>query len=116
MKCFKLLILLPFFTLSQPSLSQSCELFAPNSFTPNNDGYNDTWEVNIPDSCYFRYECKVYDKYGSIIWESYDATDKWVGSVVDGSHYVQNGVYHYIIIVSGESKLSRYVGSIKVIR
>jgi gliding motility-associated-like protein len=116
MKYFKLLTILIFFTISHSVLSQSCEMFAPNSFTPNNDGYNDFWEVVIPDSCYTKYECKIYDKYGSMIWESYDPMDRWCGSIMSGTYYAQNGLYQYLIIVNNTKTSGRYVGNIRLIR
>jgi gliding motility-associated-like protein len=116
MKYFNLLLLLIFLSFSQSVFSQSCELYVPNSFTPNSDGYNDTWEVSISDSCYFRYECKIYDRYGSLIWYSRDPFDRWQGNVIDGSHYAQSGLYQYLIIINREDRADKYIGSIKLVR
>jgi gliding motility-associated-like protein len=116
MKKFTFLFLLTFLTISLKSFSQSCELYAPNSFTPNGDGYNDTWEVTLQDSCYTRYECRVYNSYGSLIWESFDPFDKWQGNVLAGEYYAQAGLYQYMIIINDKSRSDKYIGSIKLIR
>jgi gliding motility-associated-like protein len=56
----------------------NCRLFIPNSFTPNNDGNNDAFEIQS--------ECNIIDfnviilnRWGEIIFESHDIDFKWDG-------------------------------------
>ena len=37
----------------------------PNYFTPNNDGYNDVWKIELPTS--YEASISIYDRYGKLI-------------------------------------------------
>lgn len=111
---FILLLFFPIFSYSQDT--QNCLLFAPNSFTANNDGFNDYWSVSLPDTCYIEYKCTIFNRFGDVVWESLDPTDKWLGGFKNSSHFVQNEIYQYLIIYkkTGQSKIK--TGSITILR
>lgn len=73
-------------------------IFAPNTFTPNNDGVNDGWRVEVanPD-CWRSWYVAIFNRWGGLIWESYTPGETWPGSVFDGNHYVADGVYVYLV-------------------
>lgn len=53
-------------------------LFIPNSFTPNNDGYNDrfgAWGVDIVEL-----ELDVFDRWGKLIWTTTNMSTLWDGT------------------------------------
>ena len=52
----------------------------PNFFTPNNDGYNDTWQVNNLDKRDLK-ESKIYifDRYGKLLKELSPLGNGWNG-------------------------------------
>jgi gliding motility-associated-like protein len=91
-------------------------LFAPNTFTPDNDGINDVWRIygqNIID-----YRLQIFSRYGTIIFESDDVNDVWTGAGPGGEYYVDGGVYSYLIrykyvgengYVAGEEFVRGYV-------
>ncbi|MFZ4785304.1 MAG: PKD domain-containing protein, partial [Flavobacteriales bacterium] len=69
--------------------------FAPNSFTPNNDGMNDFW---IPEMTGIGdYHCRIYNRWGALIFETFDPTEKWLGNTRSSDYFVPDGVYHYHI-------------------
>jgi len=107
-------LLFPILLFSQDT--QNCILFVPNSFTANNDGFNDYWSVSLPDSCYTEYKCQIFNRFGDIVWESVDPTDKWLGGFKNSSHFVQNEIYQYFVIYknTGQSKIK--TGSISILR
>lgn len=71
-------------------------IYIPNTFTPNNDGVNDVWEVVIDPDCWTDVEAKVYNRWGDLMWESYDPYYLlWNGSNMNGSYYVPDGVYYW---------------------
>ncbi|MFK7757928.1 MAG: gliding motility-associated C-terminal domain-containing protein [Flavobacteriales bacterium] len=70
-------------------------LFVPNSFTPNNDGINDTWKAQ--GSFIQEYHVQIYNRWGEIIYESFDIEDKWQGNDQNGDYFVPTGVYTYRI-------------------
>lgn len=66
-----------------------------NVFTPNNDGSNDVFEVNIENPEY--YELTIMDKAGEVVFRSQDIRNSWNGiSQVDGRP-CRGGVYLYSI-------------------
>ena len=47
-------------------------VFIPNSFTPNNDGFNDIWAVYGSDIDPDRFEMTVYNRWGQLVFETTD--------------------------------------------
>jgi gliding motility-associated-like protein len=69
-------------------------VYIPNTFTPDNDGLNDIWEPVLSPECWSEVEVKIYNRWGDLIWESYDPYNlQWNGGSNGGLHYVPNGVY-----------------------
>ena len=76
--------------------------FAPNTFSPNNDGVNDGWTVVVADpDCWRTWNVQIYNRWGGLVWESDKVGEIWPGSVFDGDHYVADGVYLYKVIGTG---------------
>lgn len=63
-------------------------LFLPNTFTPNGDGFNDTWpgpvEIPVDD----RFQVEVFDRWGTRMWVTTDPQLKWDGSTHPDGVYV----------------------------
>lgn len=75
-------------------------VYIPNTFTPNNDGSNDTWQMVYDLDCWTDVEFKIFNRWGSMIYsgkgEYYDSYPYWDGSVNGGDHYAADGVYTYV--------------------
>ena len=70
-------------------------VFAPNTFTPNNDGVNDIWTLVTDPSCWLEWQILIYNRWGQLVWESTTPGEVWVGSYSKGNHYVADGIYIY---------------------
>lgn len=70
-------------------------VYAPNTFTPNNDGINDYWRPITTQECWWKWEVRVYNRWGTLVWISYDPDDKWIGERLNS--FVPDGVYTYVI-------------------
>lgn len=81
------------------SITEELAIYIPNAFTPNGDGINDLFfvvgEGIDPDDFLMR----VFNRWGEIVFESYDLQKKWDGSEPARTHYAQNEVYTYQVIV-----------------
>ncbi|MBD3636310.1 MAG: gliding motility-associated C-terminal domain-containing protein [Crocinitomicaceae bacterium] len=71
-------------------------LYAPNIFTPDGDAANDSWRVYIAGIDIYDYHLTIFNRWGEIIWESYNAEGVWNGHYGDGG-LVQDGTYIWVI-------------------
>jgi len=65
-------------------------IYAPNVVTPNDDGWNDTWQVIADGACWAQWEVRVYNRWGGLVWISASNIDAWEANVA-------TGVYVYTI-------------------
>jgi len=91
--------------------------YVPNSFTPDGDEHNNTLKF-IFTSGFDPYDFQVliYNRWGEVIWESYDATVSW-----DGTYKGQlcpTGSYVYDIKFGGDNNGIKYsfTGNVNLIR
>ena len=77
----------------------SCDglYFAPNVFTPNNDGINDGWSIVTDSECWISFQVLIFDRWGRLVWESNIIGEVWEGSNSNGNHYVADGIYVYTV-------------------
>ncbi len=70
-------------------------LYAPNTFTPDDDEFNQDWGVHISGIDIFNFELLIFNRWGQIIWESHDPAASWDGTF--NGEYVQQGTYTWTI-------------------
>lgn len=66
----------------------------PNVFTPGNDGLNDEFVVTWGGMCSLR--CKLYNRWGELVYEWDGLTGKWNGVMKNGNE-ASDGVYYWIV-------------------
>ena len=99
--------------LTHCSASDSLRVFVltrpvvPNTFTPNGDGINDTWEIRHLDrfpGCIV----EVHATSGSLLFRSIGYTQPW-----DGTHRgraLPVGTYYYVVDTkTGDPRMTGYV-------
>jgi gliding motility-associated-like protein len=87
----------------------------PTSFTPNDDGYNDTWDVdglleyNLAD-------IRIFDRWGQVVYRSVGYSQPWDGR--NGGKEVPVGTYYYAIDLNDPLlvELETITGFISIIR
>ncbi len=91
------------------------ELFVPNAFTPDNDGLNDHFFIVGHDLRYF--EMTIFNRYGEVVFKSYDIEEPWDGSHQGKDHFVPNGIYNYQLVGIGKREnIIERKGKITVLR
>ncbi len=98
----------------QVVVSVASPLFIPNTFSPDNEGTNDTWEIqgiNIYTDCFV----KVFDRWGQEVFQSigYSSSKEWDGT--RNGNPLNEGVYFYIIELR-DSDEQVFHGSITLVR
>lgn len=92
-------------------------LYAPNIFTPDGDTYNETWRVYIDGIDIYDFHLTIYNRWGEIVWESYNAEASWDGSYGSGG-IVQDGTYVWTIETKDGSNDKKYEfnGTVQIMR
>ena len=97
-------------------------IYIPNTFTPNNDGFNDVWKIILDLNCWYDVEFQIYNRWGDKIYhgygDSFDSYPYWDGSIDDGDHYAADGVYTYIVRANklGSAEVFRKSGHLTIFR
>ncbi len=77
----------------------TCPYYAPNAFSPNDDGWNDTWQVFL--SCaWVRFRLEVFDRWGNQVFVANDPEQAWNGKMQGQA--VPPGVYVWRLEWTGE--------------
>lgn len=84
------------------------KLSIPNTFSPNNDGVNDYWNIKNLNT-YPNADVSIYTRYGQRIYQSIGYSKAWNGTY--NSSLLPVGTYYYIIDVKDDDlpKLSGWV-------
>lgn len=90
--------------------------YAPNSFTPNGDEANNTWNFVIDGVDVNNLELRIYNRWGEMIWENHDPAVGWDGTY--NGMPVQSGTYPWTLEVKdlNSDKKFRFRGHISVLR
>jgi gliding motility-associated-like protein len=79
----------------------------PNTFTPNNDGKNDTW--NLDFTAFKDVNLVILSKWGREVFQSNEKVINWEGNAKNGTP-LPAAVYYYVLeLDGGERKQSGYI-------
>lgn len=81
--------------------------YAPNTFTPDGDEFNQTWGVVIDGIDFSSFNLTIYNRWGEQIWESNDANAKWDGTY--NGRIVPAGTYTWVLKVKDALSDSKYI-------
>ena len=81
--------------------------YVPNAFTPDGNEYNQTWgPVFTAGYDPADFHLFVVNRWGEIVWETYDAAARWDGTYEGAS--VQDGIYTWAIDFGDKYTAKRY--------
>lgn len=89
------------------------DLAIPNVFTPNNDGINDVWYIDMKK--YNSINCTVYNRWGLKIYETEKPIINWDGHTISGE-VCKSGVYYFILEYKEDGSLKRKKGNISLFK
>lgn len=69
-----------------------CDVYIPNAMTPDGDGLNDLLQI-FPTCPISDFKLEIYNRWGEMIFESTDISNKWNGGI-DG-YYQESDIYYY---------------------
>lgn len=89
--------------------------YAPNAFTPNNDGMNDVWlPVALGTTSY---RLQIFNRWGERVWETDEPKEPWMGQVQFGEHYAPDGIYFYEVWMEDQIRFPKtFSGHIQLLR
>ncbi len=98
------------FDFTVPSSLFEC-IFIPSSFTPNDDGTNDTWVIrNI--NLYPENIVKIFNRWGSLLYERSPYNETWNGTF--NGDPLPSETYYYIVDLNNGTK--PFTGTVTIIR
>ena len=83
----------------------------PNTFTPNNDGINDTWRIDYLNT-YPNNRVQVFTRTGQLVFESHGYNSPWDGTI-KGKPLPFDTYYYIIEPGNGRDPITGYVTIIK---
>mgnify|MGYP006076179977 FL=1 len=99
---------------------EDCRIYVPNTFTPDNDGINDIFEVSASKCNFNNYNFWIMDRNGDVVFTSQSPDLYWDGSFQQGTHYVEDGIYTWRLLFTFEdekgTKGEEQFGHILIIR
>lgn len=93
-----------------------CKVEFVNTFTPNDDGVNDYFGLQLTEEFDYYLFC-IYDRWGAVVFKTKDTTEVWDGKV--NGQPVSDGVYYWTLnyaCASDPQKRKFQQGSITLIR
>lgn len=104
-------------TITRPvNVISDIVFYAPNTFTPDDDEFNQTWNFVISGIDFNNLELNIYNRWGELIWENHDASVGWDGTYQ--GRIVPVGTYIWTLDVKevySDRKL-RFKGHITLLR
>ena len=93
-------------------------IFAPNVFTPDGNTFNETWGISINGIDIYEFELTIYNRYGEVVFQSFNPEGRWDGTYGNSGNIVQDGTYPWIVTAKDAIDDNKYEfkGTINVIK
>jgi gliding motility-associated-like protein len=95
---------------------QDILFYAPNTFTPDGDEFNQIWKPEISGIDIYNFDLYIFNRWGELIWESHDPSVGWDGTykgkIVPQGTYVWRAEVHNLVD-DGKEEFNGYINLIK---
>ncbi len=90
--------------------------FAPNSFTPNGDEFNNIWKLSIKGIDIYNYSLSIYNRWGEMVFESFDPSMGWDGTY--NGKLVPSGQYSWKATIRNKNNDGKevFTGSLNILK
>jgi gliding motility-associated-like protein len=91
----------------------------PNTFTPDEDGINENFLPQMSGKAFIeKYLFQVIDRWGTVIFETNDPEEPWLGDTREGEYFSKDEAYNWQVIVQlkGSEEDRLYYGHVIMIR
>lgn len=96
----------------------NCQVYVPNSFTPNGDQMNEAFRV-YHDCPVIEFEFFIFNRWGELLFQTTDPDFVWNGEI-DSGEMVQDGTYiwkmRYVNDYTHEARSKEMTGHVNVLR
>jgi gliding motility-associated-like protein len=104
-------------TVITVSLCPNELIYIPNTFTPDGNEHNQYFQPILTSGVdIYQFNFKIYNRWGEIVWESYDPSESWDGMY--NNIKCPDGSYNWVMRfgVPKNDEIKEYYGSIHLIR
>ena len=100
------------------TMDSQLQVWVPNAFTPEQDGLNEVFVPVIKGAKPETYHFSIFDRWGTLVFESFEIGEPWIGDVRNGNAFAQNDTYVWRLEVKPltDRSLKVYTGFVTVIR
>ena len=81
----------------------SCFPNIPHGFSPNNDGFNDYFNIENLYDVFIDHKLKIFNRYGALVFEG-DNSNKWYGNIINSNKKAPVGTYFYRVDLNNSDK------------
>jgi gliding motility-associated-like protein len=92
--------------------------YAPNAFSPDNDGINDVFIPVFQGFDNSTYHLQIFDRWGEKVFETTDPNQAWTGNVRGGSYYGEGGIYVWQVQLKERdiAEIKKFRGHVTMLR
>jgi gliding motility-associated-like protein len=94
-------------------VNEGCLVSVSNHFTPNDDGYNDTWYI-LHLEFYPEFELFVYNRSGQLVHHQTETYIPWNGTWLGTK--VPDATYYYVLYLNKKEKHEFLKGDLTILR
>jgi hypothetical protein len=100
------------------TMNSELQVWVPNAFTPEQDGLNEVFLPVIKGANPSGYHFVIFDRWGTLVFESWDIGEPWIGDIRGGKGFAQNDTYVWRLEVQplADRSLKVFTGFVTVLR
>ena len=100
------------------TMNSVLQVWVPNAFTPEQDGLNEIFLPIIKGAKPTGYHFMIFDRWGTLIFETFDSGEPWIGDIRGGKGFAQDGTYVWRLEVQplADRSLKVFTGFVTVLR